>query len=691
MRVVASWEAKHTDALFNAAPIGDHSPPAATRDDEPRHGGRARTTARRNPPLGTLSPSAHATCSLRARRAGRPLLCLFALLAAQQAGAQTLRELGDLSLEQLSQVEITSVSKRAEPLSRAPAAVYVITSDDIRRSGATSLAEALRLAPNLEVARVSSQAYNISSRGMNSVNASNKLLVLIDGRSIYTPFFSSVFWDQQDVMLADVERIEVISGPGGTLWGSNAVNGVINVITKTSAQTQGGLVDVKAGDFLQRGEGRYGGKLGDLGTYRVYALGFDQGSTRRPSGASAMDDWRGKQAGFRADLATPGNRYTLQGDAYDNVIDTPGGRRRGGDVLGRWNRSFAHGSLTVQAYYDQQDRDVRDIAGGGSFERTRTLDIEIEHSIDLGTHQIVWGAGHRTWRDSFTNTANPFVLTPPAETLDVTNEFAQDTVKLRDDLRLTFGSKFEYSTFSGWEVMPNVRVGWQANADNFAWAAISRAVRAPSRLERDLTAPGIVNPSPDFQAEKLVAYEAGWRAQVSRVASISASVFHDDYDDLRTTKPNEVTVLPVTFGNGWKGYTYGTDVWGSVSLAGWWRLDAGFEILRKHFHLKPGERDIAGSQTVLGHDPGHQVFLRSFFDLGLDVELYVGLRQVGALPDVGVPSYTEADVRLGWSVTPTLELSLTGENLLHRFHAEAIEPPVNQVPRSVFVGVRWSF
>jgi iron complex outermembrane receptor protein len=641
--------------------------------------------------LETPSPSACATCSLRARRAGLPLLCLFALLPAQHAGAQTLRELGDLSIEQLSQVEITSVSKRAEPLSQAPAAVYVITSDDIRRSGATSLAEALRLAPNLEVARVNSQSYNISSRGMNSVNASNKLLVMIDGRSIYTPFFSSVFWDQQDVMLADVERIEVISGPGGTLWGANAVNGVINVITKTSAQTQGGLVDVKAGDFLQRGEGRYGGKLGDLGTYRVYALGFDQGNTRRPNGASAMDEWRGKQAGFRADLATPGNSYTLQGDAYENLVDTPGGRRRGGNVLGRWNRSFAHGSLSVQAYYDQQDRDVRDSGGGGSFERTRTLDIEVEHAIDLGAHQIVYGAGHRTWRDRFTNTANPFELKPPEETLNVTNVFAQDTVHLRDDVRLTFGSKFEYSTFSGWDVMPNVRVGWQVNADNFVWAAISRAVRAPSRLERDLTAPGIVNPSPDFQAEKLVAYEAGWRAQWSRVASISASVFYDDYDDLRTTKPNDATVLPVTFGNGWKGYTYGTDVWGSVSPAGWWRLDAGFEILHKRFHLKPGERDIAGSQTVLGHDPGHQVFLRSFFDLGRDVEIYVGLRQVGALSDVGVPGYTEADVRLGWRVTPALELSLTGENLLHRFHAEATEPPVNQIPRSVFAGVRWSF
>lgn len=470
------------------------------------------------------------------------------------------------------------------------------------------------------------------------------------------------------------------------------MNGVINVITKSSAQTQGGLVDVKAGDFLQRGEGRYGSKLGDLGTYRVYALGFDEGDTRsHPGGASANDGWRSRQAGFRSDLASPGNAYTLSGDAYDNLIDAPGGRRQGGNVLGRWTRSLARGALSVQAFYNQQDRDVRAPTGGGSFERTRTFDVEVEHAINVGAHQIVWGAGHRTWRDEFTNTANPFVLAQPAETLNLTNIFAQDTVTLRSDLKVTFGSKFEYSTFSGWAVMPNVRAGWQLNTDNFAWAAISRAVRPPSRLERDLTAPGIVDLSPGFQSEKLVAYEAGWRAQWSRVASFSASVFYDDYDELRTTKPGDVTPLPVTFGNGWKGHAYGTDVWGSVSLAGWWRMDAGFEILRKDFHLKPGERDIAGTQTALGHDPGHQVFLRSYIDLGHDVDLFVGLRQVGALADVGVPGYTEADMRVCWRVTPGLELSLTGLNLLHRFHAEASGPPVDQIPRSVYAGVRWGF
>jgi len=614
------------------------------------------------------------------------------VIGAQVACAQSLRELSDLSLEELSQVEITSVSKRPEPLSDAPAAVYVITSEEIRRSGATSLPEALRLAPNLEVARVDAQTYNISSHGMNSVNASNKLLVLIDGRSVYTPFFSSVFWDQQTVMLADVERIEVISGPGGALYGANAMNGVINVITKSSADTQGGLLDLKAGDFVRGADGRWGAKLGDLGTYRGYALGYGQGHTELQSGASAMDDWRGKQAGFRADLSALGSAFTVQGDIYENLIDAPGGRRSGGNLLGRWNRRLSDtSSLQVQAYFDQQDRTVVAATGGGSAERLKTFDVEAQHVVALGGNQIVWGVGQRSWVDHFVNTANVFTLQPAGQTLNLTNIFAQDTIALADSVKLTVGSKFEYSSFSGWAVMPNARIGWRTDPKNFLWAAISRAVRSPSRLERDLTAPGIVDPSPDFQSEKLIAYEAGWRSQLLPRASISVSLFYNDYDDLRTTKPDPVTFLPVTFGNGWEGHTYGVDAWGSYSPLSWWRLDAGVGVLRKRFHLKPGEADIAGIQTVLGHDPGHQVFLRSSMDLLRNVELYVGLRQVASLPDVGVPSYFEADVRVGWRVTPALELSVAGLNLVHARHAEATAPPVAEIPRSFYVGARWTF
>jgi iron complex outermembrane receptor protein len=655
---------------------------------------------RPNPKEACLNDRALSAQGVACHCGARPIVVRFvivflfavALGGFRGASAQTLRDLSDLSLEELSQVEITSVSKRPEPLSDATAAIYVITNEDIRRSGVTSLAEALRLAPNLEVARVDSQTYNISSRGMNSVNASNKLLVLIDGRSVYTPFFSSVFWDQQAVMLADVDRIEVISGPGGTLYGSNAVNGVINVITKSSADTQGGLIDAKLGDFVQRADGRWGGKLGDLGTYRGYALGFGQGHTDFQNGTSAMDDWRGTQAGFRADMAALGSAFTFQGDIYENLIDSPGGRHSGGNLLGRWNKRLANGSsLQVQAYYDQQDRTVVASTGGGSLERLRTFDVEAEHVLTVGVNEIVWGVGHRNWADRFTNTANPFVLVPESETLNVTNLFAQDTLALRKDVKLTLGTKFEYSTFSGWAVMPSVRIGWRADPRNFVWAAISRAVRSPSRLERDLTAPGIVDQSPQFQSEKLIAYEAGWRAQLLSNASLSLSLFYNDYDDLRTTRPDPVTIFPVTFGNGWEGHTSGIDLWGSYSPFRGWRLDSGVELLHKDFHLKPGEVDIAGEQTVLGHDPGHQVFLRSYMDLGRDTELYVGLRHIGSLSDVGVPSYFEADVRITWHVSPRLALSIAGLNLVHARHAEATVPPIQEIPRSGYVEARWSF
>ncbi len=634
-----------------------------------------------------------ASCAALAAALAATLTPLAAAQSLQLATAQSLQQLGSLSIEELAAIEITSVSKRAEPLASAASAVYVISADDIRRSGVTSLPEALRLAPNLEVARVDSQDYAISARGMNSVNASNKLLVLIDGRSVYTPFFSSVFWDQQQVTLADIERIEVISGPGGTLWGANAVNGVVNIVTKPASATTGGLVDARLGDFTQRADARYGGRLGGVGDYRVYALADREGDTRLADGASADDAWKARQAGFRADLAALAGSVTLQGDVYENLVDTPGGRRSGGNVLGRWTRRLDNGGdVEVQAYYDQQSRSDVAATGGGSSDRVRTLDVEAQHAFAIGaTHRIVWGLAYRTWDDEFTNTANPFVLVPQAQTLDLASVFAQDTIALPHRVDLTLGAKYEYNSFSGSALMPSARVGWQADDDNFLWAAISRAVRPPSRLERDLTAPGIVDTSPGFGAEKLVAYEAGYRTQLAPTATLSVSLYYNDYDDLRTTSPAPVTVLPVSFGNGLEGHTYGVDAWARVSVLPWWRIDPGVTLLRKDFHLKPGQSDIAGIQTVLGHDPGHQVFLRSYMDLPHATTLYVGLRHIGGLDDVDVPAYFEADVRLAWRATRNLELSLAGLNLVHRFHAEASAPPIHEIPRSVYAGLRWNF
>lgn len=614
------------------------------------------------------------------------------LLCSLAAIAQTPRALVDLSLEELSEIRITSVSKFAEPLSQAAAAIYVITSDEIRRSGASTLAEALRLAPNVEVARLNSQQYTISSRGFNSVNASNKLLVLIDGRAAYTPFFSNAYWDQQQIMLADVERIEVISGPGGTLYGANAMNGVINVITRNANATQGLLVDASAGTLMRQGAARWGGKVGPAAA-RVYASGFDAGHTYLANGASGNDDWHGAQAGFRTDFAGALSELAVQADVYRNVIDTPSGRRTGGNVLAFWSQRISPDSTaSLQVYYDNQKRVDTGVLRGATTNFVHAIDVAAQQVIAFGPHhEMVWGIGHRAWKDEFTNTANPFVLSPPSERVNLTNIFGQDTISIGDDLKLIVGSKFEYSTFSKWAAMPNARVGWEFMPGHFAWVAVSRAVRVPSRLERDLTAPGIVNPSPDFQSEKLTAYEAGWRARLARDVSVSVNVFYNRYSDLRTTKPGAITLLPVTFGNGWEGHTYGTEAWGTYSPLPWWRLMAGIELLRKDFHLKPGEGDIAGVQTVLGHDPRHQAFLRSYFDLSHDLELSVAMRHIGALSDIGVRSYVEADARLAWHPAPNLELTLAGQNLVHRRHAEASTPPTYEIPRNAYLGVRWQY
>lgn len=629
------------------------------------------------------------------RRAALGFLALALAFAPFAARAQTaqitqsLEDLRQLSIEDLANVEVTSVSKRPEAISQAPAAIFVITHDDIIRSGATNVSEALRLAPNLEVARINSQDYTISARGFNSANASDKLLVMIDGRTIYSPFFHNVVWDQHQVMLDDVERIEVISGPGGTLWGSNAVNGVVNIITKSSRDTQGGLVDLKYGSFDRQGAGRWGGKLGDDGTYRAYAMGFGEGSTRiSPKGIGAGDSWNGRQTGFRTDFGKREDAFTVQGDLFENQFDS-GGRSNGGNLLGRWTHQLDNGSsLEVQAFYDRADLHPT----AAEQDNINTGDLSVQHVFKIGERQeIVWGAGERVWNDKF----GPFdsaLIVPGSQTLTQTNAFGQDTIALLDNLKLTLGTKLEYDTLGGFYPMPSARLGWQVSNDNLLWTAVSRAVETPSRLDRELTLPGFFGPTPNFQAEKLIAYEAGYRTQPFEQATLSASFYYNQYQDIRTTTLTGGTP-PIAFGNNLQGDTYGFEVWGDVRIFPWWRLSPGVNFLHKDISLKPGTNDIAGSQTAAGIDPGHQLFLRSYIDLPGNTDFFVSLRQIGALPLAHVPSYYEVDLRFAWHVTPAFEASLTGQNLAHAHHLEATNGfgQNNEIPRSILAGLRWSF
>ncbi|MGE0646618.1 MAG: TonB-dependent receptor plug domain-containing protein [Alphaproteobacteria bacterium] len=593
-----------------------------------------------------------------------------------------LDELRDLSLEELGAVEITSVSKRPEPLSRAPAAVYVITSEDIRRSGAVSIPEVLRLAPNLHVARLNSFTYVITARGFSGTDASNKLLVMIDGRSVYTPLHGGVFWDTQHVLMDDIERIEVISGPGGTLWGANAVNGVINIITRRSADTQGGLVNLGLGTTDRNADARFGGSIGNELTYRAYATAYERNNTALADGSSAQDDWDGLQGGFRADWNGEDDLVTLQGDLYNNTLDG-GGRNSGNNLIARWNRDLGDGSaFQIQAYYDEANRWVPSLS-----DSLTTYDLQGQHTFSLGRHQVVWGAGYRVTDDEFVNELNTVVLTPQSETIQLANLYAEDSVALSSDLTFTFGTKLEYSSYSGLEYLPSARLAWQATDTAMLWSAISRAVRTPSRLDRDLAAPGLAIPAPDFESETLIAYELGYRGQPMTDTLLSVSLYYNDYDEMRTLELSPAGGLPVQIGNGGEGHVYGVEVWGEYRVQPWWRLSAGFNALRKEFRRKTGSTDISNLQSA-GNDPDYQFQVRSYMDLPENMELDLGLRSVDDLRNPKVPGYVELEARLGWRFSDDLEISLVGLNLLHDHHREI---GTAEARRSLYLSARWRF
>lgn len=598
--------------------------------------------------------------------------------------------LADLSLEELANLEVTSVSRRAEPLSGAPASIFVITGDDIRRSGATSLAEALRLAPNLHVARVDARQYAISARGFNSTVA-NKLLVLIDGRTVYTPLFSGVFWDAQDTLLEDIERIEVISGPGATLWGSNAVNGVINVITKPATDTRGALAYAGGGDEETALGARHGLRLDNGGALRVYGKGFARDSTVRASGADAPDAWRRGQAGFRADWGAGTDLYTLQGDAYQGKADqaAPGDVRiSGGNVLVRWQRQLAGSDrVQVQAYFDNTHREIP-----GTFaERLDTYDLEFQHALAVGRdHLLAWGGGHRMARDRVTNSPSLAFL-PANRDLKWTNVFVQDEYRVSDALRFTAGAKVEHNPYTGSELLPSARLAWRLDGSRLLWAAASRAVRAPSRLDRELFAPGqppflVLAGGPEFRSEISKVFELGYRAQPSARASYSVTAFRSLHDHLRSIEPGPQG--PV-IANRMEGESTGLEGWGNLQVTPRWRLSVGGTLLDQDLRLEPGSGSTGVS--VAGNDPKRQFSLRSSHELGAGHEFDLLVRYVSALPDPAVPDYAAFDARYAWRARAGLELSVSVQNLFDDRHAEfGSAASRSEIERSVFLRVKWA-
>jgi iron complex outermembrane receptor protein len=642
--------------------------------------------------------------------------------ASEENGDAPAPDLAHLSLEELMNVEVTSVSKRAEKLSGAPAAISVITADELRRSGATSLPEALRLVPGMEVARVDSHNWAVSARGFNDLFA-NKLLVLMDGRSVYTPLFSGVHWDVQDALLEDIERVEVIRGPGATLWGANAVNGVINIITRSAKDTQGLMLTGGGGTEEQGFAGvRYGGKLGENAYFRVYGKYFNRDDQVLPDGTDSNDRWNVERGGFRVDWdASTDNHFTLQSDLYSGRLNQtfflpspnpPYAQTNrsnvdvnGGNLLGRWSRSFSERSdLNLQVYYD------RTVRNGPVLNEDRdAIDIDLQHHFLLGErHDLVWGGGYRVSSDELDSTYTA-TFNPDQRTVQLFSLFAQDEITIVPDrLRLTLGSKFEHNDFTGFEYQPGGRISWTPTDRQTVWASISRAIRTPSQAEDDIqlrqvtSTPGVqalIQGSREFDSEELLAYEVGYRWRPLDRITLDAAAFYHDYGNLRSLEPSGVAPGPpatitAVLANRLNGETYGVEFAPSWQITDWWRVQAAYTFLQMQLHRDAGSRDTT-TEANEGRNPHHQFSLRSSVDLPHDIEFDCTVRYVESLPDFQIPSYVVMDARLAWRPFKNLELAIVGQNLLDDRHPEfqsvLIPTERTEVQQSVYGKVTWRF
>jgi iron complex outermembrane receptor protein len=623
-----------------------------------------------------------------------------------------------MSVEQLMDIEVTSVTKEPEKLLDADSAIQVVTGDSIERSGASSLPEALELADNLDVAQKNSHDWAISARGFNTA-LGNKLLVLMDGRTLYTPLYSGVFWDVQDYLLEDIDRIEVISGPGGSLWGANAVNGVINITTKSAKDTQGLYFEAGAGSELEDFTAvRYGGTLAPGVYYRVYAKYTDRGDEVFSDGDKASDSWRMTQSGFRMDVEKSSqNTLTLQGDYYTGSenVDTGGTAGvSGANVLGRITHNFSDGSImSLQVYYDhtylsdpvpQLQFGALVLAPAGILtDRLDTYDLDFQHHLNLGeSNRFAWGFGYRFTHDFLVNSPALGFL-PPTLDQNLLSAFAQDEIKLNKDLVLTVGSKVEHNDYTGTETEPNVRLKWDVTPNQMLWSAVSRAVRTPSRIDHDLTEGtppnfALLKGGPDFESETVIAYEFGYRTQLGSKFAASLSAYYNEYNDVRSTSFTPNTILPLFFANNLEGDTRGFEFTSSYQMEDWWQLSAGYDLLKENIGVKAGQTDINDALNETA-DPEHQFSVRSSMNLPKNLDLDAQLRWVDTLHNnsgstVGtVPSYFELNLRVGWKPTNNIELSIVGQNLLHDHHPEYGFPSTTreEISRSVYGKVAWHY
>ena len=649
---------------------------------------------------------------MRVQRAA--LIALFVLTglvnqcsAAPQEGQVNSEPLKHLSLAELGNVEVTTASKEPEKIWKTSAAIFVLTQDDIRRSGATSIPEVLRLVPGVEVARNNSNQWSVGIRGFGS-SFSKSVLVLIDGRSVYTPLFAGVYWDVQNVLLDDIERIEVIRGPGGTIWGSNAVNGVVNIITKDTRNTRGIYASASGGNIDQSGDAvRYGGHGKNL-DYRAYAMGFGRMPEFHPDGDN-YDAWQLGQAGFRTDSRlTDRDTLTVQGDFYKGNVGQQVGIGyysppaqlnvdgtqdvSGGDLLGRWRRELSKTSdLQVQAYFDRTHR-----LGPQLGETRNTFDLDlIHHFIVKQRHEIIWGMGARWSPSDFIQTIPTLIFSPQHEADNLYSAFVQDQIAIVDNqLWVTIGSKFEHNIFTGWESEPSGRVLWRPTSHQTLWGAVTRAVRTPSRIDEDMQLTGFDSASPPpppiyvcvcdnrkFLSETLLSYEAGYRKLVTPQLYVDFAAFHNKYNDLESfgnatisivaTPPPYAVLVSLPFANGIMGSTTGGEIAPDWKATHWMELRASYSYVSLNLLDKPSHTKTSYVSSYEGASPHNEGTVQMLFNLPRGFEFDPTYRYVGPLPALRVNAYQTADARLAWHFSKRLELSVTGQNLFQPRHAES--------------------
>jgi iron complex outermembrane receptor protein len=650
-------------------------------------------------------------------------------LAAAQAPPQ---DLSKLSVEDLMNVEVTSVSKKEQKLSRVAAAIFVITAEDIRRSGATNVPDLLRMVPGLQVAQINSSTWAITARGFDG-QYSNKLLVLVDGRSVYSPIFAGSYWDTQTLLLETIARIEVIRGPGATVWGANAVNGVINISTKKASDLQGGLVTAGGGTSDQGfGTARYGGKIGAPLSYAVFGGGFNQGSSPDQTGQSGEDAWHTYRGGFRVDAdASPEDSLTFEGHAYSGIagelvatiasISPPVNATlpfqdhfSGWDVLSRWNHAYSpHSETSLQIDFDRGSRG--DTTYGTGLDK---FTIDFQHHLGWGNRQdLVWGLDYDFATDGLATTSR-IEFHPDQQTRQFFSSFLQDEIAIRPDkFYLTLGAKLDWNDYTGAGLQPSVRIAWTVTERSMFWAAASRALRTPSQVDRYIRFNEAVAPgpnglpllfgafgNPNQQNEVLNAFEAGYRTDITKSISLDGTVFYNDYASVASEEPSapflETTpaplhlVFPDTFGNLLHGETHGLELSLNWKAASHWTLSPGYSFLTMHLHSQPGSQDTTAAATQ-GGLPNHQAQLRSHVDLNRHWQWNASAYFVGRLAAPGVPSYTRLDTNVLWQPTERFSVSLVGQNLLRDHHLEYIGPDQTEqsslIKRSAYVKFTWSF